>query len=227
MLRLRWFAPLFVLTLALAACAPAVPSTPFPEPPAAGDPQLAARQALAAFLGRPLEQITVVSAEAVDWPDSCLGVPRLEARCAMQITPGFRIWLEAGDRRPALVHTNQDGSGLVLVETLLTWDRQGGIAGFCDELRLTPAGELTAVPCQAAAPAVGQLADVLTEAEARQWEDWQTRFGGVVLVREDAAMADQMRVSLTFLGRGASQPDEAEQQAMLDLAQSLYQRLQP
>jgi len=40
------------------------------------------------------EIIAAVSAEFVEWPDSCLGVVRENVFCAQVITPGFKIVLE-------------------------------------------------------------------------------------------------------------------------------------
>lgn len=42
----------------------------------------------------------LVSVEAVDWPDACLGAARADEMCAEVITPGYRIVLEqAGETR--------------------------------------------------------------------------------------------------------------------------------
>ncbi|MBL8057175.1 MAG: hypothetical protein JNK29_10780 [Anaerolineales bacterium] len=223
-----------LLTLALfaAACAPGAPATATPEPATptpivAGDPteaQLAAMRALAEQLGLSVDQITVLSSAAVEWPDACLGVARPEARCAQAITPGFRHTLDANGR-PYDVHTNADGTAAVVVTATLTWERQGGIAGFCDSLTITRGGEINAANCRGDAPAQARLLDdLLTKEETQLWSDWLARFGAVVIVREDPPAADQMRISLAFTGRGSAQPDEAEQQAMLDLAQSLFER---
>lgn len=234
----RVILPLLTFALFAAACAPlAQPGTATPAPAPAtptpqvhGDPtqaQLAAMQALAEHLGLTLDQITVVSSAAVEWPDSCLGVARPEARCAMMITPGFRHVLDANGR-PYDVHTNQDGSASVVVETTLTWERQGGIAGFCDSLTITRSGELNTASCRSDGQVQARLLDdLLTRTEAQLWADWLARFGPVVIVREDPASADQMRLALAFTGRGVDQPDEAAQQAMLDLAQSLFERARP
>ena len=49
---------------------------------------------LAARLNVKVEAIAVVSAEFVQWPDSCLGVTTDGVFCAEVITPGFKIVLE-------------------------------------------------------------------------------------------------------------------------------------
>ena len=52
-------------------------------------------------------QLTVVSMEPVDWPNSCLGVNTMEIMCLEVITPGYRIVVEV-DGEQITVHTNQD-----------------------------------------------------------------------------------------------------------------------
>ncbi len=55
-----------------------------------------AQRDLAARLSVPVEEIGVGASEAVDWPDSCLGVPAPNQMCLMVITPGYRISLLHG-----------------------------------------------------------------------------------------------------------------------------------
>src|SRR5690349_19535063 len=78
---------------------------PVDQPPAV----LAAIQALAEALGLEVADITVVSVEAVDWPDSCLGIVDPLVLCAQGIVPGFRIVLSANDTTYEY-HTSSDGS---------------------------------------------------------------------------------------------------------------------
>ena len=69
---------------------------------------------LSARLDVKVEAIAVVSAEFVQWPDSCLGVTSDGVFCAEVITPGFRIILEhAGVQYE--YHTDTAGN-LALVE---------------------------------------------------------------------------------------------------------------
>ena len=55
-----------------------------------------AQRDLAKRLSVPVEEIGVGAAEAVEWPDSCLGVPAPDQMCLMVITPGYRINLLHG-----------------------------------------------------------------------------------------------------------------------------------
>ncbi|HEY9642424.1 MAG TPA: hypothetical protein V6C57_18200, partial [Coleofasciculaceae cyanobacterium] len=41
--------------------------------------------------GLPPSTMTLESAEAVDWSDSCLGAAKPDEFCLMTITPGYRI----------------------------------------------------------------------------------------------------------------------------------------
>lgn len=54
-----------------------------------------ARADLSEHLGISTEQIRVVEARAVDWPDASLGCPQPDMAYATVITPGFWILLEA------------------------------------------------------------------------------------------------------------------------------------
>jgi hypothetical protein len=89
---------------------------------------LVARQALMQQTGLPLEQITLVSFEAVEWTDSCLGIVTPGVGCLDVMTPGYRIIFEANGGQYEY-HTNRDGSQIVLASApslpaegvLLTW----------------------------------------------------------------------------------------------------------
>ncbi len=74
--------------------------------------QLAAIQDLAVTLNIDVAQIQLVSTEAVDWPDGCLGVHLPDVMCTQAIVPGFNLLL-AANGQPYEYHTNQDGSVVV------------------------------------------------------------------------------------------------------------------
>lgn len=98
----------------LVACVPVI------QPPAEGSQQgeapqaeplavQAARANLAQERQVDAAAITVVSAEAVEWPDACLGAPTPEEMCGQVITPGYLIIL-AVDGNEYRYHTNEDGT---------------------------------------------------------------------------------------------------------------------
>jgi hypothetical protein len=53
---------------------------------------LATQNTLKVVLLAPADVI-IIRFEPVDWPDTCLGVPRSDKLCAQVITPGFRVLL--------------------------------------------------------------------------------------------------------------------------------------
>ncbi len=58
-----------------------------------------ARRMLANELGCEPDQVAVVSAEAVEWPDSSLGCPQPGMMYLQVITPGYYVVLEHNGRR--------------------------------------------------------------------------------------------------------------------------------
>jgi hypothetical protein len=69
---------------------------------------LTARADLAKQLQIDPDTITLVSVEAVDWPDGCLGIQAPGIMCTMVITPGYRVVLEANGKQYEY-HTNETG----------------------------------------------------------------------------------------------------------------------
>ena len=91
---------------------PPLPATPTAQPL----PQVIVnvKEFLAKELGIQAEEISVVSFTAVEWPDSCLGIQTPGIMCAMIVTPGYKVFLQAGDKRYEL-HSNQTGQVVMLV----------------------------------------------------------------------------------------------------------------
>jgi hypothetical protein len=85
-----------------------------------GDAPVAAQratEALAERLGVAPETITLVEAEYVEWPDSCLGLASPGQMCAQVITPGYRITLEA-DGELYVYHSDESGRALLPADTI-------------------------------------------------------------------------------------------------------------
>lgn len=292
---------------------------------------LGARQVLAQQQHLKPQDITVLSAESVQWPDQCLGVEIKGMTCAQSITPGYRVVLQANGKQYEY-HTNQSGSAailasapqagsqdaviswtrqggvcetaqigsqtvafgscgnalmeasfaaperkddlayftstyssfdaetpagklnfkgqgsrqasaveqrmiaewahLVFVEAAggrsgagyglaFAWHREGGVAGFCDDLSVYVTGEADATSCkstQAARPLRVRLSvDQLTQVYA--WVDSLKNFE---MSQKDPAIADAITVRMVFSGNGQKDASQADQQAILDFASSLY-----
>ena len=118
---------LFVLAslmLAVAACTSGAAATEGPiieEPTPTHIPvdltpaQRATLTALSEKLSLTADKITLVSTEAVTWPNGCLGIVQMGVMCTQAEVPGFKIILEANGQKYEF-HTNQDGSIVMLAE---------------------------------------------------------------------------------------------------------------
>ncbi len=187
---------------------------------ALGTAQDSVKKNLASALGMDASQITVVSDTEVEWPDSCLGVALDGVMCAMIVTPGHLITLQANSLQYEF-HTNEDGSKIQPATLALTWKRNGGIAGFCDSLTVYLSGEVSGDNCKA-----DLRNGILLPAEMTQLEKWVMQFGQVNLDASDPVNAsDRMTRQVSLFGNGSAQPSSADQQSLITWAQDLYQRL--
>jgi hypothetical protein len=101
---------------------------------------------------------------------------------------------------------------------VLSWTRQGGVAGFCDELTVSASGELAASSCTAA----GVRRRKLSGNELARLNGWRAAFADVSTTSRDPASADAMTVTLSLSGKGRNHPSETERQELLDWAQRVY-----
>jgi hypothetical protein len=74
-----------------------------------------ARKALAKTLGVTSDALVVVSFEAVDWPDGCLGVQQKGVMCTDRVTPGYRVIFGSGELRWEY-HTDKTGVSIILAK---------------------------------------------------------------------------------------------------------------
>ena len=219
------------------ACAPGQepteqPLIPNDDSPSTSDPadltpaQGAAITALSENLGLPADKITLVSTEAVDWPDGCLGIVDEGLVCAQVITPGFRVILEANGRQVEY-RTNEDGTQLRPATVALTWKREGGIAGFCDYMTVYLSGEVHGGSCKQGQYAEERLIDVLSEEEIAKLDEWVKNYGNINIDASDPkGVSDRMLVVLTLIGTGEQQTlSVSNQRELLNFAQELYPRL--
>jgi len=226
-----------LLILVITACALETSPTEEPsnmdEQPAATQSSIeltsAQRAVITAISGNldlPADKITLVSTEAVDWPDNCLGVPEEGLDCAQATTPGFRIILQA-DGRDVEYRTNEDGTHIRPATVLLTWKREGGIAGFCDFMTIYLSGEVHGSSCKSGQYVEQRLIDVLSKEEIAKLDEWVKSYGSVSIDASDPkGVSDRMVVTLTFTGLGSQQTVSSSfQQELLNFAQDLHQRL--
>ena len=114
----RWISLVVLTAVAVAGCGPSqqnedlVPSDPVlpsqgdipsmtqtPIAPEAQGPVDAAKEELALRLSIDVDEIDLVEAKAVVWPDSSLGCPQEGFAYAQVLTPGYLIVLQYGNDR--------------------------------------------------------------------------------------------------------------------------------
>ena len=179
---------------------------------------------LAANLGLKESDITVVSNTDIEFPDSCLGVAMPDIMCSQIVTSGHIIVLEAKGVQYEY-HTDAEGSRVQPSTFALTWKREGGIAGFCDNLTVFRSGEVYTSQCKGEGK-MGTFASLLSASEQAQFNKWMAQFGSANLDASDpAGVADRMMVTLNLFGNGNKQPTKVEKKALFEFAQNLYQKL--
>lgn len=185
----------------------------------------AAVEAVAENFNLRTQQITVLSSEPEEWGDGCLETGQEGIACTQAITPGYRILLEAEGKQMEY-RTNEDGSLIRPATVLLTWRREGGVAGFCDVMTVYLSGEVQVSACDGGrGPVEVLLGEVQTQQQVNQLEEWTQEYGTVSIEMADPESAsDRMVVTLEFFGLGGQQSLAAgDEQQMLEFAQSLHQ----
>ena len=107
----------------------------------------------------------------------------------------------------------------------LAWQREGGVAGFCDDLSIDVTGEATARSC-----AGGQQVKLgRTHLDAAQLNDlyrWIDSLQPFQVENKDPTTADAMTVRLAFSGVGPGQASDADIRAIADFAAQVYQQIE-
>lgn len=99
-----------------------------------------------------------------------------------------------------------------------SWHREGGMAGYCDDLAVYSTGLSQATSCKGTNTSI-----MLTEEQLAQLYDWRDTLQGFDFEQADpAGVADGMRIAVMFKGNGRAQPTAAQKQAVLALADAIY-----
>jgi hypothetical protein len=224
-----------LMMIVISACAPQAAATEQPsdveEQPTQINVDLTPAQRLAISklaenLSLTPEEIKLISTEAVDWPNACLGIETEGTSCAEVVTPGFRIFLEA-DGKQVEYHTNQDGTVIRPATVALTWTRSGGIAGFCDNLTIFLSGEVQASNCKNSEVIEKRLNELLSSEEIATMNEWLMKYGVVDIDLSDPkGVADAMTVKLHLACLGTEKmTSEAVQQILIQFIEDLNQKL--
>lgn len=175
---------------------------------------LSARQTLAQQIQADIEDIQVVSFEAVEWPDGCLGVHRRGMMCIQVITPGYRVVFEAGGKQYEY-HTDEAGGSVVQaaaplplsLEEVVIWEQTEG--GVCSRAEI---GARSAAfgPCE------GEMTEALLQGErAGELSELLSMYAPFT--------AGTKAGTVTFKGHGSQEPVESEQRSIAEWARLVYQ----
>jgi hypothetical protein len=104
---------------------------------------------------------------------------------------------------------------------VFTWDREGGIAGFCDHLEVYTYGEAYASTCAPAEDATYEPV-LLNDSQLRQIYTWMDNYKDFEFEHTDPATADAMTIRITFSGTGDMEAGEVETMAMQEWAAELF-----
>lgn len=104
---------------------------------------------------------------------------------------------------------------------VLSWHREGGIAGFCDDLLVYRSGVALATSCRGGRST--RLGSAYLNAEQLgTLYRWVDTLSGFTYQHSDQATADGMSVRLLLVSDGQLNADDSAQQAMLQLCQEVF-----
>ena len=174
------------------------------------------------------DQVQLVSSEAVQWPNACLGVNPPTVACADVLTPGYRIILQANGQQYEY-HADQNASNVVLAgspqtggeNVLLNFDYVGGIAGFCTQMTVFKSGLLRALDCQGGT--VSQpILTTLGQDQLNQLQQWADQYQNFMVDQHTPAEVDVLNTALTFNGQGNNTPSQEQQQEIFNYVYNLF-----
>ena len=105
----------------------------------------------------------------------------------------------------------------------LVWQREGGIAGFCDDLTVETGGHAVLRSCKDA-PGTAPSWRRLTSEELNTFYGWIDQLGQVAFGQEDAAVADALTIRGLLSGRGTGEAAEAEKASLPQFVSDLLEQ---
>ncbi len=146
----------------------------------------------------------------------------LLALAACQLLPGLGGRVTPEPEPPTA--TPDDGEkgdgGLETTAAGFTWRREGGIAGFCDEVTATVGDVAMVATCRTDPPdALGSVE--LTAGQAGQLGELVGRLASFRHEQSDPATADAMTIAILFTGGGDAQPTDEDIAAIEALAMEI------
>lgn len=108
---------------------------------------------------------------------------------------------------------------------IFAWHREGGIAGFCDDISVYVTGDAYASSCKGNQPKnLGRRR--LDAAQLEKVYGWLDRLESFEINQKDAAQADAMTIRLLFNGAGEAKASEADVQAISTFAAEVLGQIQ-
>jgi hypothetical protein len=171
-------------------------------------------------------QFKVIGSDQVEWQDTCLGVEQPGADCTPQVTPGYLIVLEA-DGLEFEYHANQNGSQVQPATPALMWTRDGGEQEYCDKLIIYLPDMVHICWCEEGEleTTSALLQEVLSSEDYEQLINALKHLSTTTLNQTASNGTNPAHISLTFYGQGKNLPDAQEQQTLLAIADTIYNRI--
>ena len=119
-----------------------------------------------------------------------------------------------------MFETSQSGQADVTRSRAFTWHREGGVAGFCDDVTVYLTGLVTTSDCKGF-----NAQTYLTASQLDQLYGWVYRLGDFDYDDSNAPLADGMQLTLSLAGTGQAEPDEQTIRDMIDFAATLDAQL--
>lgn len=123
----------------------------------------------------------------------------------------------------AVLQQGMDSTEGLPGDFILVWHREGGIAGFCDDVTIASTTTAVVSSCRSgSAEPVGEVE--LTADEQAALADWLDTYTTDDYDSTDPATADAMTITIEFYGHGSTPLEEADWDLISQFAQSLVVR---
>jgi hypothetical protein len=104
---------------------------------------------------------------------------------------------------------------------VIAWHREGGVAGFCDDLGVYETGVVMASTCKLEQTVTSERI-FLNASQLEQLYTWLDELSTFEVEQSDPATADAMTIYMQFAGNGEKTASAELQQSILDFAAQVY-----
>lgn len=180
------------------------------------------------FLELDNNQFKVVNSEQVDWPDTCLGIEQPGVNCVKEVTPGYRIILEANGLQFEY-HVDKNGKQIYPATPGLSWSRDGSKKNHCDRLIIFLPDTAHACWCESGEmrSLSVNLLEILSESEYKWLIATLNNFDESTVNHSITIDTEPSLISLEFYGQGEVEPESNDQQSLIAFSQDVFTRIIP